>query len=125
MSFSFLNSGALFYKFFFLFNFPGPQVTAYLALRLGRPCQLALHERSQPFTIIVTFALGCNPSPRITLFHQDHTLSPKVTPFHQESHLFTKNHNHGFKNRTRPAGSTGDRCLIRFDSLKKQEFEKK
>ena len=37
MSFSFLNAGALFYKFFFSI-FRGPQATAYLASRLGRPC---------------------------------------------------------------------------------------
>ena len=31
---------------------------------------------------------------------------------------------HGFKNRTGPAGSTGDRSSIRSDSLKKSKFKK-
>ena len=29
---------------------------------------------------------------------------------------------HGFKNRTGPAGSTGDRCLVRSGSFKKPEI---
>jgi hypothetical protein len=37
MSFSFLNAGASFYRFFFFLIFRGPQATAYLASRLGRP----------------------------------------------------------------------------------------
>jgi hypothetical protein len=39
--------------------------------------------------------------------------------------LFLEAHEHGFKNRTGPAGSTGNRYLIRSGSLKKSKIWKK
>ncbi len=62
-----------------------------------------------------------------SLFNWSHVwgYTSSISIIHFIASLSLNPYNHGFKNRTGPAGSTGDRCLIRSGSLKKPKIWKK